>query len=142
MLCLLVLLIWRLIYIWIPGRCVKFNQADLICRTKQPIRSREILRNQWEKFSALVISWNPVVVGISKKRRLSQKSKVSTVHIEIRRLGLRVSQTKVPSFVCTNFTFIFRAIYFGAYDTAKMMVDKPTIFTKFAIAQVTLNSKN
>jgi len=31
---------------------------------------------------------------------------------------------------------IYRAIYFGAYDTAKMMVDKPTIFTKFAIAQV------
>ncbi|XP_023332797.1 ADP/ATP translocase 1 [Eurytemora carolleeae] len=31
---------------------------------------------------------------------------------------------------------IYRAIYFGAYDTAKMMVDKPSIFTKFAIAQV------
>jgi len=30
---------------------------------------------------------------------------------------------------------IYRAIYFGAYDTAKTMVDKPNIFTKFAIAQ-------
>jgi len=30
---------------------------------------------------------------------------------------------------------IYRAIYFGAYDTAKTMVDKPNILTKFAIAQ-------
>lgn len=30
---------------------------------------------------------------------------------------------------------IYRAIYFGAYDTAKMMFDKPGIMTKFAIAQ-------
>merc|ERR1712226_1315188 len=30
---------------------------------------------------------------------------------------------------------IFRAIYFGAYDTAKEMVDKPSFGTKFAIAQ-------
>ena len=30
---------------------------------------------------------------------------------------------------------IYRAIYFGAYDTAKEMVDNPTIGTKFAIAQ-------
>ena len=31
--------------------------------------------------------------------------------------------------------FVFRAIYFGAYDTAKEMVDNPTFLTKFAIAQ-------
>lgn len=31
---------------------------------------------------------------------------------------------------------IYRAIYFGAYDTAKSLVDKPNIMTKFAIAQV------
>lgn len=31
---------------------------------------------------------------------------------------------------------IYRAIYFGAYDTAKAMVDKPSFMTKFAIAQV------
>ena len=31
---------------------------------------------------------------------------------------------------------IYRAIYFGAYDTAKAMVDNPTFMTKFAIAQV------
>lgn len=31
---------------------------------------------------------------------------------------------------------IYRAIYFGAYDTAKAMVDKPGFMTKFAIAQV------
>jgi hypothetical protein len=30
----------------------------------------------------------------------------------------------------------FRAIYFGAYDTAKSLFDKPNIGTKFAIAQV------
>lgn len=30
---------------------------------------------------------------------------------------------------------IYRAIYFGAYDTAKAMVDKPSFGTKFAIAQ-------
>jgi len=30
---------------------------------------------------------------------------------------------------------IYRAIYFGAYDTAKTMVDSPTFLTKFAIAQ-------
>ena len=30
---------------------------------------------------------------------------------------------------------IYRAIYFGAYDTAKEMVDKPSFGTKFAIAQ-------
>lgn len=30
---------------------------------------------------------------------------------------------------------VYRAIYFGAYDTAKAMFDKPNIFTKFAIAQ-------
>jgi len=30
---------------------------------------------------------------------------------------------------------IYRAIYFGAYDTAKEMVDKPSFATKFAIAQ-------
>jgi len=30
---------------------------------------------------------------------------------------------------------IYRAIYFGAYDTAKEMVDKPSFLTKFAIAQ-------
>ncbi len=30
---------------------------------------------------------------------------------------------------------IYRAIYFGAYDTAKEMVEKPNIATKFAIAQ-------
>lgn len=30
---------------------------------------------------------------------------------------------------------IYRAIYFGAYDTAKEMVDKPNFATKFAIAQ-------
>ncbi len=29
-----------------------------------------------------------------------------------------------------------RAIYFGAYDTAKSLFDKPNIGTKFAIAQV------
>jgi len=28
-----------------------------------------------------------------------------------------------------------RAIYFGAYDTAKVMVEKPSLGTKFAIAQ-------
>ncbi len=28
-----------------------------------------------------------------------------------------------------------RAIYFGAYDTAKEMVDNPTFLTRFAIAQ-------
>ncbi len=33
----------------------------------------------------------------------------------------------------------FRAIYFGAYDTAKSLFDKPNIGTKFAIAQVELN---
>jgi len=31
---------------------------------------------------------------------------------------------------------IYRAIYFGAYDTAKSLFDKPNIGTKFAIAQV------
>jgi len=31
---------------------------------------------------------------------------------------------------------IYRAIYFGAYDTAKTLFDKPNIATKFAIAQV------
>lgn len=30
---------------------------------------------------------------------------------------------------------IYRAIYFGAYDTAKTFFDKPSILTKFAIAQ-------
>ena len=30
---------------------------------------------------------------------------------------------------------IYRAIYFGAYDTAKEMVDNPSFATKFAIAQ-------
>ncbi len=30
----------------------------------------------------------------------------------------------------------FRAIYFGAYDTAKSMFDNPSILTKFGIAQV------
>jgi len=30
---------------------------------------------------------------------------------------------------------VYRAIYFGAYDTAKEMVDNPTFLTKFAIAQ-------
>lgn len=30
---------------------------------------------------------------------------------------------------------IYRAIYFGAYDTAKDMMDKPDFLTKFAIAQ-------
>jgi len=30
---------------------------------------------------------------------------------------------------------IYRAIYFGAYDTAKEMFDKPSILTRFAIAQ-------
>jgi len=30
---------------------------------------------------------------------------------------------------------IYRAIYFGAYDTAKTLFDKPNIGTKFAIAQ-------
>merc|ERR1719348_24478 len=30
---------------------------------------------------------------------------------------------------------IYRAMYFGAYDTAKEMVDKPGFLTKFAIAQ-------
>ena len=30
---------------------------------------------------------------------------------------------------------IYRAIYFGAYDTAKEMIDKPSFLTKFAIAQ-------
>jgi len=30
---------------------------------------------------------------------------------------------------------IYRAIYFGAYDTAKEMVEKPSFATKFAIAQ-------
>merc|ERR1712077_172811 len=30
---------------------------------------------------------------------------------------------------------IYRAIYFGAYDTAKEMVDNPSFGTKFAIAQ-------
>jgi len=30
---------------------------------------------------------------------------------------------------------VYRAIYFGAYDTAKAMFDKPNIATKFAIAQ-------
>jgi solute carrier family 25 (adenine nucleotide translocator) protein 4/5/6/31 len=31
---------------------------------------------------------------------------------------------------------IYRAIYFGAYDTAKGMIDNPSILTKFGIAQV------
>ena len=31
---------------------------------------------------------------------------------------------------------IYRAIYFGAYDTAKEMFDNPGIVTRFAIAQV------
>lgn len=31
---------------------------------------------------------------------------------------------------------VYRAIYFGAYDTAKIMVDKPSLATKFAIAQI------
>eukprot|EP00285_Hemiselmis_virescens_P015434 CAMPEP_0173393044 /NCGR_PEP_ID=MMETSP1356-20130122/21879_1 /TAXON_ID=77927 ORGANISM="Hemiselmis virescens, Strain PCC157" /NCGR_SAMPLE_ID=MMETSP1356 /ASSEMBLY_ACC=CAM_ASM_000847 /LENGTH=297 /DNA_ID=CAMNT_0014350993 /DNA_START=26 /DNA_END=919 /DNA_ORIENTATION=+ len=31
---------------------------------------------------------------------------------------------------------VYRAIYFGAYDTAKAMMDKPTLATKFAVAQV------
>ena len=35
-----------------------------------------------------------------------------------------------------NNVFSFRAIYFGAYDTAKSMFDSPNILTKFAIAQV------
>ena len=30
---------------------------------------------------------------------------------------------------------VYRAIYFGAYDTAKAMVDNPSFLTKFAIAQ-------
>merc|ERR1712002_1205302 len=30
---------------------------------------------------------------------------------------------------------IYRAMYFGAYDTAKEMVENPTFLTKFAIAQ-------
>merc|ERR1712227_1020268 len=30
---------------------------------------------------------------------------------------------------------VYRAIYFGAYDTAKEMFDKPNFLTKFAIAQ-------
>lgn len=30
---------------------------------------------------------------------------------------------------------VYRAIYFGAYDTAKEMVDNPSFLTKFAIAQ-------
>ena len=33
---------------------------------------------------------------------------------------------------------VSRAIYFGAYDTAKSLFDKPNIGTKFAIAQVSL----
>ena len=31
---------------------------------------------------------------------------------------------------------IYRAIYFGAYDTAKEMFENPGIVTRFAIAQV------
>ena len=34
---------------------------------------------------------------------------------------------------------IYRAIYFGAYDTAKAMADNPGFLTKFAIAQVSHN---
>merc|ERR1711978_645605 len=30
---------------------------------------------------------------------------------------------------------IYRAMYFGAYDTAKEMVENPNFLTKFAIAQ-------
>ncbi|QQP58393.1 ADP/ATP translocase 1, partial [Caligus rogercresseyi] len=30
---------------------------------------------------------------------------------------------------------VYRAIYFGAYDTCKQLVDNPTFGTRFAIAQ-------
>lgn len=41
-----------------------------------------------------------------------------------------------PGFVSSvQGIIIYRAMYFGAYDTAKAMVDKPNIGTKFAIAQ-------
>ena len=33
---------------------------------------------------------------------------------------------------------IYRAIYFGAYDTAKEMFENPGIATRFAIAQVSI----
>ena len=34
---------------------------------------------------------------------------------------------------------IYRAIYFGAYDTAKEMFENPGIAMRFAIAQVAIN---
>ena len=37
---------------------------------------------------------------------------------------------------------IYRAIYFGAYDTAKEMFENPGIVTRFAIAQVFMKLKN
>ena len=43
--------------------------------------------------------------------------------------------TYLPFFSSVQGIIIYRAMYFGAYDTAKEMVDKPGFLTKFAIAQ-------
>ena len=39
------------------------------------------------------------------------------------------------SFSSVQGIIIYRAMYFGLYDTAKEQFDKPTFLTKFAIAQ-------
>ena len=51
--------------------------------------------------------------------------------------GIKIFTTKRISSKAFYFQgiIIYRAIYFGAYDTAKEMVDNPSFGTKFAIAQ-------
>ena len=119
MLCLLVLLIWRLIYIWIPGRCVKFNQADFLLKNRTANQKSGNFAQPMREIFCTFISWNPVAVGISKKRRLSQKSKVSTVHIEIRRLGLRVSKQKFPALFAQTLH-----LFLGRYISERMILPR------------------
>ena len=59
----------------------------LLAKTKQPIKSREVFGQPMKELSY----WSEPSRDI-QKRGLSRKSKVSTVDVEIKRSGLRVSQ--------------------------------------------------
>ena len=83
----------NLIFILSPEKCIQFNQS----RTDNQLSGnlKYCARILWENSHLLEYDWN---IHRERKRRIySRKLKVSTLNIEIKRSGLWVSNSKVPS---------------------------------------------
>ena len=103
---LFIILKINLIFRLYSEKCFKLNQSQgRLQKPKQPIRNREIPKFWREIYERALIGRNKVMISKKrekgeKKQRIKQKTKVSTVDIQVQRSGLNVSNSNSTHIRC------------------------------------------